>query len=615
MPSMVTADSVFPDSTSSQSNSNREALESAAVVGVSNSSSSVGRNDNTDDQVDQDKLVLWQGIALLTADCMGVGILGLPNEIKVLGWAAGLTFLVVNCPINFYAGNLLSVLALKLEADDGTERNGTDVCTDAMEVELAATANSAATGDSNVRTIRKRFSNKKQSYQGLPQQHRQLDTGVAVVQESIFDEEEDVVIIENHDEPKHDGEDAEFSEGSFQDEMTPHDGEVDSETAAAGAIWIHTSNRDNDKQTSDLINITAALFSPDNTLAARTYTALVKILYYVNLFLVLGDYILVMSRSVAAFIGEDILCLPTAGAIASILMFGLCQFRTMANLGRSVSLASLLALLIVIIQCLFHHRRKSSTENYATDVPETRSLLQDDEGNEDDDGIWGKFSSLAGIGFAVGSQKLFLNIRHELKHRDEASRVLAGSLFTYGSAYVVVVLLAGPDPPSFLFDSIPDGWGRKMAGLLLWFHVAVSYAINSQALCASLDHSLTAGSSVRGTSMLPWLGNRRPAVRWFGITLVVSLSSYTVSNAIPFFKDLVALIGALTSVPLSLTLPAILHRKSKNIALLLPDRSCLSTGSYFLLIYSFIFLSIGLIGALSEIEEDWLIQGKPFACH
>jgi hypothetical protein len=52
-----------------------------------------------------------------------------------------------------------------------------------------------------------------------------------------------------------------------------------------------------------------------------------------------------------------------------------------------------------------------------------------------------------------------------------------------------------------------------------------------------------------------------PIHRWLCITLVVTISSYLVSNAIPFFKDLVGLIGALTSVPLCLSLPAILYRK------------------------------------------------------
>ncbi len=186
--------------------------------------------------------------------------------------------------------------------------------------------------------------------------------------------------------------------------------------------------------TKDLINITEVIFYPSSLVAAT----IVKAFFYTNLFLVLGDYVLVMGRSVSAVFADQI-CLPVAGAIASVLMFGLCQFRTMANLGRSVSLASLLALLIVLLQCLFHHRLGSGATTSSND-----GIAMEKEEESIDDGIWGKFSSLAGIGFAVGSQKLFLNIRYELRHREQASKVLAGSLTVYGLAYVTVILLAGP---------------------------------------------------------------------------------------------------------------------------------------------------------------------------
>lgn len=88
-----------------------------------------------------------------------------------------------------------------------------------------------------------------------------------------------------------------------------------------------------------------------------------------------------MSHAVAAMAGDHI-CIPTAGLIASTLMFALSQLNTMgeyvcmwiyvvgpasirthnnslsfysslkANLGRSVSAVSLMCLLIVVIQCL-----------------------------------------------------------------------------------------------------------------------------------------------------------------------------------------------------------------------------------------------------------------------
>jgi len=583
MPEGSSVDAEFPLSSSPSNDENNDPTFEAKV--------SQGNGN------DQEKLVMWQGIALLTADCMGVGILGLPNDMKLLGWAIGLSFLVLNCPINYYAGNLLSVLALDLERTDEDEAKD-EGDANRKEIELTSSKETAKT------STRRKFSNQRKSYRGLPQNQQDDDTMNQATDGPDYNDEEeyDVVISSDCVETDPDNVDAEYdlSEGAFQDEVV---GDEEGFEGGPVAVFHDDSSNNHDRKTSDLINITAVIFAPVDSFTSRTYVVLVKSIYYVNLFLVLGDYILVMSRSVAAFFGEENICLPTAGAIASILMFGLCQFRTMANLGRSVSLASLLALLIVLVQCLFHHRNNTGNN---TDIPQTRYIQEEEV--DDDDGIWGKFSSLAGIGFAVGSQKLFLNIRHELQHRDEASKVLAGSLFTYGMAYVAVVLLAGPDPPSFLFDAIPEGWGRKIAGLLLWFHVAVSYAINSQALCASLDHMLPS----RGAN---WYNEKSSATRWFAITLVVSLSSYIVSNSIPFFKDLVALIGALTSVPLSLTLPAILYRKARNIALLLPDRCCLSMDSYLLLLYSFVFLVIGLAGALSEIEEDWLSQGRPFACH
>lgn len=179
------------------------------------------------------------------------------------------------------------------------------------------------------------------------------------------------------------------------------------------------------------------------------------------------------------------------------------------------------------------------------------------------------------------------------------------------------------DPPSFLFDAIPEGWSRRVAGLLLWGHVAVSYAINSQALCSSMDRFWVA-SSYRAQHI-------EPRIRWFLLTLTVAVSSYLVSNAVPFFKDLVALIGALTSVPLTLTLPALLHRHFHRLWLCIPhhcwsqwtrrrrrrandESSSSSCGSYSLLLYSLAFLAVGLTGALSSIDEDWLSHGRPFSC-
>jgi len=478
------------------------------------------------------KLVLWQGVALLTADCLGVGVLALPHDVNLLGWGIGLGFLISNFPINYFAGNLLAVIALDIERNHDIAGSSNNT----LELEMASTP-TGELDDDNHSQVHGRKSSKK--YTRVAKEDKTIESDE---QEAFHDEHE--VAVDNH----------------HEDELT---------------------------KTYDLISISKAVF--DNP----AITKLVLIIYYTNLFLVLGDYILVMARAVSAMFLDQI-CIPTAGALASVLMFAICQLKTMANLGRNVSLVSLLAMLIVLLQCLFHHRNGS--------------LPPDPDDDDDDRSIWQKFSALASIGFAVGSQKLFLNIRHELLDREEASQTLAWSLTTYGMAYLVVIILAGANPPSFLFDAIPEGLGRRIAGALLWGHVAVSYAINSQALCSSLERILVQShpNIVQSPS---WQGDS--SLRWLVLTFCVALTSYLVSNAVPFFKDLVALIGALTSVPLTLSLPALLHRKTRRLSLFWPH---LSPGSFALFAFSLGFLAVGLIGALSSIDEDWLSHGRPFSC-
>ena len=201
-------------------------------------------------------------------------------------------------------------------------------------------------------------------------------------------------------------------------------------------------------------------------------------IYYANLFLVMGNYILVMSHAVAAAVGEERISLPMAGLLAATAMFVvLSQFRTMAKLGRYASLVSLSALLVVVLMCLWEVRERQRLFSTIIDggplppkfesVIATESILMHQ---------LRKLSALGSIGFSIGSQKLFLNVRHELTDRREAPKSLAISLSVFGTAYVLLVAAAGPNPPGFLFDAIPvHTWNRHIAGILLWMHVVVSY--------------------------------------------------------------------------------------------------------------------------------------------
>jgi amino acid permease len=458
---------------------------------------------------------------------LGVGILALPKDIHELGWIAGLGFLVCNLPINYYAGEILAQTATHVE-------NTTNV--------LGASLRKVSSDFEMVATSEKQNDGEEVLHHPEVKDGILRDRGHQHVDEANVEALKDVSLEEE---------------------------EVDAKDAVA---------------THDLVGITNAIF-PDSL-----STKMVMLLYFTNIFLVLGDYILVMSYAVAAMLGDKI-CLPWAGVLASFLMFALSQLRTMAMLGREASAISLACLFIVLVQCLVasvNHEEPAITDTTtATELASDSSILR-------------KFSALASIGFACGSQKLFLNIRHEMRHKEEAPRTLALSLTTYGTAYIIVVIAAGPDPPALLFEAIPEGFSRRTAGLLLWIHVAVSYAINSQAICSSLDRRL---------SFWP----DHPRERWMVLTGVMALSSYTVANAIPFFQDLVSLIGALTTVPLTLSLPPLLYRYAiQQVSSWRPALG--SSSSYSLVVYSVLFLVVGLAGSLYSIDRDWAHHGKPFAC-
>lgn len=174
-----------------------------------------------------------------------------------------------------------------------------------------------------------------------------------------------------------------------------------------------------------------------------------------------------------------------------------------------------------------------------------------------------------------------------------------------------------------------------MAGFLLWIHVSVSFAINSQALCSSIDRIWFHKSTFLSL-------HSRHAMRWGILSLLLSISSYIVANAIPFFgvnylrihmffhslprgclshtffflQDLVSFIGALTSVPLTLLLPAIFHRKVMGFPIfsLQSIRNKNDVQSLGLALFSITFLVCGVIGSLASIQKDWSKHGPPFTC-
>lgn len=543
---------------------------------------SIGSNYDGDDSPND--LSVWSGAALLTADCLGTGILALPGNVHDLGWTLGLGFLFLNLPINLYAGTILHHAATAVESHQGVENQlYTETASQQPENIINLNINTpagttAAAAPRTITTIDYRAVNASTV-------NSEISTGSYYSPTATGDRKSvQSLLLGARTKTKMDY--RAINADTIQSNMT---GKVSIVTTGTLHTQLH-----HDTATFDFIGMTQALFQD------AVCTRWVMLIYYTNIFLVLGNYILVMSHAVSATFGGD-MCYPTAGIIASAGMFVVISYsRTMVKLGRTASVLSLLALFVVVVQCLVAARQKHheiTQSSPSTDEASRHSILR-------------QLSAMGSIGFAVGSQKLFLNIRHEFACRSVAPRSLALSLSAFGTFYVLVIILAGPQPPGFLFDAIPgNGRNRRIAGFLLWAHVVVSYAINSQAITSSLDRLV--GYRVQQMVLPSFM--QGSSARWMTLTGIIAVTAYLVANAIPFFKDLVALIGALTSVPLTLLLPAVLWRKYRAFPIWQPSWG--SLWSYALLVFSVTFMITATVGSVYSIQQDWLHQGAPFSCH
>ena len=96
----------------------------------------------------------------------------------------------------------------------------------------------------------------------------------------------------------------------------------------------------------------------------------------------------------------------------------------------------------------------------------------------------------------------------------------------------------------------------------------------------------------------------RPTV-WLLVTASLIGTAWLIANAVPFFDDLVSLIGALTSAPLGFAIPALLYRQSTT---------SWELGPLLVVLYTALVLVAGTTGAVVSISKAWEHINRPFQC-
>ena len=109
--------------------------------------------------------------------------------------------------------------------------------------------------------------------------------------------------------------------------------------------------------------------------------------------------------------------------------------------------------------------------------------------------------------------------------------------------------------------------------------------------------------------------------QWFVITSSLLLLSWFIANAVPFFGNLMGIIGATTTAPLTFGVPALLVW----IAAKAPDQDQSVGGQrfvhtfewpllIFLMCLSIFLCTMGLYANTIDLLEAWQNMGRPFSC-
>lgn len=209
-------------------------------------------------------LNLWQGAALLTADCMGTGILALPGDVHVLGYALGLSFLIANLPINLFAGTILARSATWVEEKQRAENQvfeqqhhhhataGLPPCL--LEVEASQYQDNDSDDDDENAVANKNNNSNSTDYLAMTSNNSNNNAHLVVA--------------------------------NTQTKITF----IESSSSACFPPHHDHEHLHHDTATFDFVGMTQAIFKN------KRATTLVMMIYYVNIFLVLGNYILVMSE-------------------------------------------------------------------------------------------------------------------------------------------------------------------------------------------------------------------------------------------------------------------------------------------------------------------------------
>mmetsp|Transcript_31781 Transcript_31781/g.80358 ORF Transcript_31781/g.80358 Transcript_31781/m.80358 type:complete len:472 (-) Transcript_31781:8-1423(-) len=348
-------------------------------------------------------------------------------------------------------------------------------------------------------------------------------------------------------------------------------------------------------------DLTAAVFADAPEWQQRWVVGSVAFAQNSFLFLMLGLYVLTMGKALGMIFYDWHLCLPLWCTLVCGLTLPFAVGGHSLGAWKSLIWANCTTILgtifIPLVYMAFSGVEVSRAEN------STFSSVAEDFN------FAGLLSALSTFAFGMTGQFILVEIVSEMAEPEELPRAyikfsapfqcLAFLLVGVGGYYYKGSLVNG-----MISESLPFGVWFRIAAILLLSHMVVTYVIKGTVLCKGLQRA-SGGHGIEEN------------VHWFVIVLIILAFAWLVSQIIPFFSDLVDLLGASLTPIMCWAVPVVLYVRCLETSKL--GGTTISTWEWCALIVEVLLALILLFGgtytAIHNILGNWATYGGPFDCH
>jgi len=276
-------------------------------------------------------------------------------------------------------------------------------------------------------------------------------------------------------------------------------------------------------------------------LCGPRYAQFVYGLVYSYLFVLLSYYLVVASKAI-----RDIknMCIYSAALYSGVLLLPFIQLRTLGEISY-LGILSFLTIFVVVVMCL------QQAGEYEVNVANNLYHISN---------VYDLFSATGTVGFAYCGHWMYTEIMYEMRDPKEFVTCLNVNSVTLFVTYTMTGglgwYLAGNDVPAYLLDVIPVGSMRSAAAFFMLFHVICTMLPRAQILIRALHHKVDEASldAFHHASAMFW----RATGLWLLISILLYVGMFIVMNTLPFFDDLVVLLGCLFDPTFTLITPAAL---------------------------------------------------------